>query len=188
MRIQSRHKTADHPLGAYFSPPEAIAALLALERLPPSLIEPAAGDGAMVRPLRAAGHRVFAADIADYGFPLDHLGDSLVLPPLVGIAGMVTNPPFALALRFAEKFTNELPFVAMLLRTNFLESAQRMSFFRRQPPSRVWLSSRRLPMMHRHGWTGKTAGSNTAHAWFIWDRSAEKRCVLGWFDWKEKQR
>ena len=67
MKIQSRHKTADHPLDAYFSPPEAIAALLALERLPPSLmIEPAAGDGAMVRPLRAAGHRVFSADIVQH--------------------------------------------------------------------------------------------------------------------------
>jgi hypothetical protein len=51
----------------------------------------------------------------------------------------------------------------------------------------MWVSSRRLPMMHRFGWDGPRATSNTCYAWFIWDR----RCVpassggshLDWFDW-----
>jgi hypothetical protein len=34
----------------------------------------------------------------------------------------------------------------------------------------MWVSSRRLPMMHRFGWDGPRATSNTCYAWFIWDR------------------
>jgi hypothetical protein len=57
--------------------------------------------------------------------------------------------------------------------------------FRGNPPARVHISSRRLPMMHRHGWTGKKAGSNTCHAWFIWDQDSSDRGQMFWFDWKE---
>jgi len=34
----------------------------------------------------------------------------------------VTNPPYKLAVRFARKALNEVPYLALLLRTNFLES------------------------------------------------------------------
>jgi hypothetical protein len=41
-------------------------------------------------------------------------------------------------------------------------------------------------MMHRHGWTGPTAPSNTCYAWFIWDARDARRCTFigGWFDWR----
>ena len=39
-----------------------------------------------------------------------------------------------------------------MLRTNFVESVSRLPFFRCSPPTRMWVSSRRLPMMHRFGW------------------------------------
>ena len=88
-------------------------------------------------------------------------------------------------MRFAEKAIGETPYLALLLRTNFLESTARLRFFRMNPPARIWISSRRLPMMHRYGWQGPRAPSNTCFAWFVWDaRSAQKR-VVDWFDWKE---
>ena len=69
MRIQSSHHHADRGLDAYFSPPEATASLVGIEaeHLPPHIWEPAAGDGAIVRPLQAAGFTVIASDVADYG-------------------------------------------------------------------------------------------------------------------------
>src|SRR5215467_15658512 len=70
------------------------------------------------------------------------------------------------------------------LRTNFLESVQRLPFFRQSPPTRIWVSSRRLPLMHRYGWTGKKSTSNTCHAWFVWQAGAEPEPVH-WFDWKD---
>jgi hypothetical protein len=61
------------------------------------------------------------------------------------------NPPFRLAGRFAKKAVGEVGYVALLLRTNFLKSVQRLPFFRQRPPTRIWVSPRRLPLMHRYG-------------------------------------
>jgi len=84
----------------------------------------------------------------------------------------VTNPPYRLAQAFASKASLDAPYVALLLRLNFLESTRRLPFFRTSPPRRVWVSSRRLPMMHRLGWTGRRSVSNHCFAWFIWERGA----------------
>jgi hypothetical protein len=68
MRIQSSHPQTARGLDAYFTPVEAVFALLDIEpSIPKRVLEPAAGDGAIVRPLRAAGFDVVAQDICDYG-------------------------------------------------------------------------------------------------------------------------
>lgn len=187
MRIQSSHCHADRALDAYFSPAEAVISLLHIEsgHIPKCIWEPAAGDGAIVRPFESAGYTVVASDIADYGLAgcktgVDYLGAAAE----AGVEGIVTNPPYKLAIKFAEKAISEVPYLALLLRTNFLESTARLPFFRRHQPARIWISSRRLPMMHRYGWDGPRAPSNTCFAWFIWDASAEQKCILDWFDWK----
>ncbi len=196
MLQQSSHSSADRGLDAYFTPREAVDSLIGIEygRLPRHLWEPACGNGAIVKVLEQAGYLVKASDITDYGegYPVaDYFKTSI--SPL--IQGIVTNPPFKLALDFAKKGIRECQYVALLLRTNFLESTSRLEFFRIYPPSRVWISSRRLPMMHRNGWTGPEAPSNTCHAWFIWDDSKVTRderlvrvreiTTVNWFDWKD---
>jgi hypothetical protein len=189
MRIQSTHAHADRGLDAYFSAPEATAALLAIECgcLPPRLWEPAAGDGAIVRALRAAGFNVVATELVDYGGEGVTAGvDYLTAPLPDGVTGIVTNPPYRLAVEFARKALGEVPYLALLLRTNFLESTARLPFSRAHPPARIWISSRRLPMMHRHGWAGSIAPSNTCFAWFIWDAGATQGSPrLDWFDWQK---
>lgn len=188
MRIQSSHDHEARGLDAYFSPPEAVASLLNIEadRLPRRIWEPAAGDGAIVRPLREAGHTVIATDIADYGLADCKTGvDYLKAKPVAGVGGVVTNPPYKLAVQFAQKAIREAPYLALLLRTNFLESTSRLRFFREYQPARIWISSRRLPMMHRLGWTGPRAPSNTCFAWFVWDVQAAEKCVVDWFDWRD---
>ena len=113
MRIQSRHDHAARGLDAYFSPPEAIQSLLGLEaeHLPRCVWEPAAGDGAIVGPLRQAGFEVIASDIADYGLPLCATGiDYLCATPPKGVSGVITNPPYRLALPFARKAASEMPY------------------------------------------------------------------------------
>jgi hypothetical protein len=95
--------------------------------------------------------------------------DHLTAEPPRGIQAIVTNPPFTLAVRFAQKALTEVPYLALLLRTNFLESQERPSFFRRHPRARIRISSRRLPMMHRHDWQGNKANSNRPRSggWMI---------------------
>lgn len=187
LRLQSTHSREDRGLDAYFTPPVAVHALLSLERqyLPRSIWEPAAGAGAIVHVLRGAGYTVTASDIADYGLAGCELVDYLAAAPPPDIEAIVTNPPFAEAEAFARKALGEVGYVALLLRTNFLESAERDSLFDEYPPARVWQASLRLPMMHREGWTGKKAGSNTAHAWFVWDRSANQKMIMGRFNWRK---
>jgi hypothetical protein len=135
--------------------------------------------------LQSAGYRVVASDIVDYGLENCRSGvDYLKAKTPAGVQAIVTNPPYRLAVQFAEKALREVPYLALLLRTNFLESTARLPFFRRHQPARIWISSRRLPMMHRHGWKGPRAPSNTCFAWFVWDCSAEQKRVIDWFDWK----
>ena len=187
MRIQSSDRHENRGLDAYFSPPEAVLSLLQLEKefLPRSIWEPAAGDGAIVKPFRNAGFRVVASDVASYGLEdcasgIDYL--SAAADP--SVQGIITNPPYRLAMRFAEKAMAEVPYVALLLRTNFLESTARLPFFRKHRPARLWIASRRLPMMHRHGWQGPRAPSNTCFAWFVWDERATQTGIVDWFDWR----
>jgi hypothetical protein len=185
MRIQSSHSRAARGLDAYFTPPEATAALLVLERgkIPRRLWEPAAGAGGIADPLRAAGFHVVVSDLVDYGAGIKAGIDYLTAPRPRGVQGIVTNPPFGQALAFAKKALDEVPYLGLLLRTNWLESQKRLPFFRRTPPTRIWISSLRLPMMHRLGWTGKKSTSNVCFAWFVWQRGAPPEPV-NWFDWR----
>jgi len=64
-----RHSLAERGNDLYETPAVAVEALLREERLPHRLWEPACGRGAIVRPLRAAGHEVLASDLVDYGDP-----------------------------------------------------------------------------------------------------------------------
>jgi hypothetical protein len=188
MSLQSSHNHAVRGLDAYFSPPEAVRSLLRIEadHLPRCIWEPAAGDGAIVRPLQHAGYTVLASDIADYGLDRCEKGvDYLRATRPPGVQGIVTNPPYKLAMCFAEKAIAEVQYVAFLLRTNFLESTARLTFFRKRPPARIWISSRRLPMMHRYGLRGPRAPSNTCFAWFIWDDLSAEKCRIAWFDYRE---
>jgi hypothetical protein len=186
VRIQSSADFSTRGLDAYFTPPEAVLSLIILEgdRLPRRILEPAAGDGAIVNPLLASGRFVVASDIFDYGAGYEVL-DYLVASPLAYIEGLVTNPPYKLAEAFAAKAIKEVPYVALLVRTNWLiEGFKRGKWLDLHEPTRVWMSAQRLPMMHRHQWTGKKTTSNTPYSWAIWERDA-KREFWQRFYWRE---
>jgi hypothetical protein len=185
LRIQSRHTDADRRADPYFSPLEATASLLHIERefLPGRSWVPAAGDGVIARPLQGAGFTVISSDLLDYGWHGSRSGvDYLKAKPLAGVEAIVTNPPFKIAQLFLEKALSEVGCIALLMRTNFLESLERMPLFCECPPSKVWISSNRLPMMHRYGWAGRRSTSNTCHSWFIWDTRREP-APDGYFNW-----
>ena len=132
------------------------------------------------------GYHVVSTDIADYGWSGCRTGvDYLTAAPIAGIEAMVTNPPYRLAVQFVRKAISGVGYVALLLRTNFLERVARKPLFQAHPPARIWVASRRLPIMHPYDWSGKKAGSNTAHSWLIWEAGAVEHCRVRWFDWKD---
>lgn len=138
--------------------------------------------------LQRAGHEVTTFDIKDYGLPGCRIADYLKLTMPSGIEGVVGNPPYKEAQQFLEKaLADGVRYVALLVRTNFLfEAAGRTELLDvRHPPTRVWTADLRLPMMHRAGWPGKRAASNTAYSWAIWDTRANHREFPHRFNWRE---
>ena len=187
LRINSTHDFSERGLDAYFTCPEAIRSLIALEgpRLPRRIWEPAAGDGAIVRELIASGRQVVASDVQDYGLADCRILDYLTAPRMVGVNGIVTNPPYRRAMEFAMKAIAEVPYVALLTRLNFdAEGVSRMPFRQRHPPTRIWKSAQRFPMMHRHGYAGKKSTSNVGYWWLVWQHDAPREFPED-YDWKE---
>jgi hypothetical protein len=171
-----RHSFADRGNDLYETPPCATLALLRAESLPHRIWEPACGRGAIVNVLRAAGHEIVASDLVDYGVPVtcpgylnvDFLAERRAPQ---GTEAIVTNPPFKLANEFVEHALDLCPRVVMLLRLAFLESKRRTRILESGTLARVHIFRKRLPMLHRDGWTGPKASSAMCFAWFVWERS-----------------
>jgi hypothetical protein len=160
----------------YETPPEAVEALLRVHQLPRRLWEPACGPGAIVQVLRSHGHKVIASDLVDYGCPESESRIDFLMtwqaPPLV--EGLITNPPFMLAHKFVAHALDLVPFVAMLLRLEFI-CGQRKGLLDRCPPTMIYAFSDRLPRMHRAGWDGPKASPRLSLGWFIWDRGFDSQ-------------
>lgn len=170
----------------YETPPEATRALLRVEKLPHFIWEPAAGRGAIVKVLRAAGHQVLASDLVDYGEP-SHFSRRDFLMELKApehTEAIVTNPPFKLGGKFVAHGLELVPKVFMLLRLAFLEGTGRTPIMDHGQLARVHVFKNRLPRMHRNGWEGKQASSSIAFAWFVWDRDHSGPTELHRISWE----
>jgi hypothetical protein len=164
------HPFVDRKNDLYETPRPAVEALLRVEQLPHWVWEPAAGRGAIASVLRDHGHAVIASDLIDYGFPLHFVGDFLASFKLpAGCEAIVTNPPYQIANEFTEHALDLAPKVYLLLRLAFLESVRRTEILEHRGLRAVHVFRKRLPMMHRAGWTGPHASSATAYAWFSFD-------------------
>jgi hypothetical protein len=183
---QGRHALKERGNDLYQTPSEAVAALLAIEKLPSTLWEPACGPGSIVRVLRSAGHVVYATDLIDYeSRDQDEAGwDFLLQRQLpIGVGAIVSNPPFKLATEFVAHALDLAPKVVMLLRLTFLESERRAPILDSGTLARVHVFRNRLPMMHRHGWQGPKARSAVTYAWFVWERDHHGPAQLNRISW-----
>jgi hypothetical protein len=181
-----RHPLAERGLDLYETPAPAVdEALLWIEKIPHYVWEPAAGRGNIVRVLRDHGHAVVASDIADYGFPLhfqrDFLGE-IGMP--AGCECVLTNPPYQIVEKFVAHALELAPLVVLLLRLAFLESERRCGILEGRGLARVHVFRKRLPMMHRAGWTGRKANSGMAFAWFCWERGYTGPTTVDRISWE----
>lgn len=151
-----------------------------LESIPPfdpgaRLFEPCAGDGAIMRRVLDwyPGVKWLATDLNPRANPhapnslradmLIHRLDYLSLPRerIVDVDCIITNPPYNLALEFAELALHHCPRVAMLLPLTFGSSKKRADFRTRHPPSQRVLPDRARFLV------GETSAP-TDYAWFTW--------------------
>jgi hypothetical protein len=183
-----RHALSERRDDLYETPAVAVEALLRVESLPHRIWEPACGRGAIVNVLRAHGHEVVATDLVDYGIPITAPGyyrvDFLLEHKTPnGCEAIVTNPPFKLANEFVEHALELCPRVVMLLRLAFLESERRSPILDSGTLARVHIFRKRLPTMHRDGWSGRKANSGMAFAWFCWDRGHHGPATINRISW-----
>jgi hypothetical protein len=140
-------------------------------------LEPAVGDGAIIRIIRQYYPRVMwhTNDIrpesllhAGMNHTATHYtGDFLELAPAITVPYecVVTNPPFSLAFEFVKASLPIADNVVMLLRLGFLESSGRNSWIRQHMPDYVYI----LP--NRQGGTSDGKTDVFTYAWFHWKPS-----------------
>lgn len=166
----------------YPTPPEPTRALLAAElgrlRQFPSIWEPAAGDGAMVREMRALGLTVHASDMIDRdcGAELRNFYDFKNAP----CSAAFTNPPFAECnrdpgwVRHALE-TLGLEYMALLLPLNWFGASGRAALWAQWPPARVYI------MRWRIDFTGQGAPP-MLNCWVVWDDQHSGEPILKMLD------
>jgi len=169
----------------YPTPPEPTRALLHAEidrlREFPSIWEPAAGDGAMVREMESVGLRVVSSDLIDRGCGADirsfYAFQSSPAPAIV------TNPPFAECNRDPGWVRHALDaldveYMALLLPINWLGASGRAALWAQFQPSRIYL------MRWRVDFTGQGAPP-MLNGWFVWDKAWKGETVLRMLDRKD---
>lgn len=147
-----------------------------------SVWEPAAGDGAMARPLSEYFERVVASDVHDYGEGY-HQHDFLqpYVPEWVGdVSWIITNPPFKLSEEFiARGLQIATAGVAVFVRSVFIESTGRYErLFSTNPPTIMAQFSERVPL--NKGRARKDATTATAYCWLVWLKGVHGDTRLTW--------
>jgi len=171
----------------YETPAWATYALLTRETFYGNIVEPASGNGAIVRTLWSYFQRkrgIISFDIrTDKGICGRKGVDFLKWTPKVTQPAhtIITNPPYRLAFDFAKHALKIAKYkVALLLRLTFLESAKRYKFFQESPLSTVYVFSSRVTMYPAGTEKPKNTGT-AAYAWFVWDLDIPNRKpVIQW--------
>ena len=158
----------------YPTPDWCVNRLLDDLSLPPgNWLEPAAGDGAVIRAVNKSYKRPVAWTAAELQDKFKSDLEALVDPSRVHMGSffetglnkefdvVITNPPFSKALEFIKKSIELEPeYVCMLLRLNFMGSGERSDFLREHTPD-IYV----LP--NRPSFNGKGTDS-IEYAWFVW--------------------
>ncbi|KKN46265.1 hypothetical protein LCGC14_0674720 [marine sediment metagenome] len=141
-------------LDEYATPVYCTEALMRREKFDGEIWECACGSGIMLKVLEKYNPCV-SSDILSYtDFLLeDYITDNIV-----------TNPPYNLALQFAEQgLRASRKKVALFLRLNFLEGQKRYSFFKGSPLKTVYVFSKRQTYISKGNSQRPTRGSKASY-------------------------
>jgi hypothetical protein len=162
----------------YPTPLQATKALLEhIDVRGKSLWEFSCGDGAISKPLKAAGAKVFSTDIAgSYADTIyDFLSDEA--PPISNYDGLITNPPYGwrckLITRFIEAGLRRMSggFLILLLPVDCDSARRRVHVFGSCPQfvGKIVLTERLVWFQDP---LGKKAAPKENHCWYLWSGGA----------------
>lgn len=158
----------------YPTPRATIESLLSHHEIKYPVLEPCAGEGAIIRLLKQ-DEIIFRNDI-DMSFDNTYHLDAgkQWSPEWQGIKTVITNPPFNIALSVIQnalEHIDEGTEIIMLLRLNFLGAQNRKPFWDNNPPSKIFILS------HRPRFYG--GGDSPEYAWFVWKKGyRDTNCQL----------
>lgn len=161
----------------FYETPYHMTDLLLAERiLPEPILEPACGNGAIVRRLQAGGYE----EISWHDKEKDFLTANEVAETII------TNPPFSLAMEFILKAKSAArSHIYFLLPLSYLQSKSRYD--------KVW-TDREFPLAEIFVFTrfallgeplrddGRTNTGMQAYAWYHWHRGHEHEPDIHWLD------
>lgn len=159
-------------LDFYPTPEWASFSLFSVEKFEGSVLEPAAGDGAMVKVIERFNPCI-AKDIQTGDDFMNEGGE---------YDNVITNPPFSLAQEFVEKGKKVAKKkIALFLKLQFLEGKRRLEMFRDMefPLARVHVFSKRVTF-HPNGIEDRKRSGTMAFAWFVWDKEHKGQPIINW--------
>lgn len=158
----------------YPTPRVTIESLLKHHEIKYPVLEPCAGEGAIVRLLDPT-ELIHTNDIDEKYDTVHHLDAGKQWhSDWKDVSTVITNPPFNIALEVIKNVLAHVEDgsdVIMLLRLNFLGSKIRKPFFKKNPPYKIFVLSQRPKFYH-----GKT--DSIEYAWFVWNKGYTDRFVF----------
>jgi len=153
------------------------------------IVEPAAGDGAMVREMEALGLEIFASDLVDRGCGAVIKNFYDFTEETFPSYAIVTNPPYQecnwrngqARWMYHALRTLGVEYMALLLSWSWPAAGGLGAFWEDYPPARVYL------MRWKIDFTGQGAPP-MLNAWFVWDKKCQGETVLRMLDRKADPR
>jgi hypothetical protein len=169
------------PKDFYQTPYELTRALLDREFFTADVLEPCAGQGAIVDVLKEWDRDVTSFDISD-----TENGDNDFLWYGKQHENIITNPPFSLAMDFILKAKVIAKYkFAMLLPLSYLHGKERYSVIYKDtkfPLSTVFPFTRYITLSEEKTEFANKSGM-IVYAWFVWDKIDRKRDpIIRWID------
>ncbi|MGG8497914.1 hypothetical protein ACQY1Q_15995 [Tenacibaculum sp. TC6] len=174
----------------YPTPPEAVKALLSVEKFDGSIWEPACGYGDVSKECIKAGYKVISTDLAQRNYGQGGIDFLKTEKPLA--KNIVTNPPYGkyglgdAFIRKALIHTRKTGgSVAMLLNLRSLCNPNRHKKFIKTPPSAIYLLDELICWPYGIKGSYKTRIAKQQYCWVVWNPNHSGSTKLGWLSPKE---
>jgi hypothetical protein len=162
---------------SYSTPYSMTEQLLEVEQFDGTILEPACGQGAIVKVI----HKTMSNNIISHDIQDDFLSPNYDV--CTEVANIITNPPFSLALEFIQKaksiYTKK---IAMLLPLSYLHGQKRYEskIFSELKCVHVFT---RYPLLEEEiREDGKYRTGMMVYAWFVWQKGHNDKPYISWID------
>ena len=174
------HDKDREKLDFYATDKRAIVELLNREKFKDKVYEPACGQGHIGKMLEEYGYKVKGTDVHYRGYGEKKEVDFFTIKE--NDLDIVTNPPYFCADKFVKhalEISKSGTKIAMLFRLAFLEGQKRYELFKKHPPKRVYVFSKRLNCAKNADFNKYKSGA-IAFSWFVWEVGYRGETVLNW--------